>query len=96
MPSIVSFKEKEAASEQQCGAKNQDADQRDEIRAERADCSSGRIWASIVIVFRMLVVVMCSTDRERSIHVGIGADDDRQPAMIDAWHISRGPDEPQR
>jgi hypothetical protein len=97
LPQIIPFEEDEAAAEQQCGAKDQDADQRDEIRTKRTDRGSGCVWAIIVIVFEMpVVMMMCATNREWSIHVGIGAGDDRQTAMIEAWHIPGGPDKPQR
>jgi hypothetical protein len=86
----------ECPSKQQCDGEENEGQELRPSSPEGTHGCSCRVGAGSVIVLRMAVIVVSGTDCERSVLVSPGADDDRQPALVERRHISGRAGQPKR
>ena len=93
---VIAHQGEGGAAEQQRGGEDQHGRERTEFCAERAQRRRRRVGTQpAMLVFGMTVMVMRAVDRERSVRVCVGANDDRPHTMLEARHVSRRPQQAQ-
>lgn len=96
----MSLHEQECAPNQQVDSEDQEDNERSEFCAERVErgrgCIGARLMPVLGISVMMIMMMVRGSDRERRVLVGVRADNECQPAIVEARHVTGCAYQPQR